>query len=164
MFNIGDKVVYPNQGVGTITNIEQKDFLGNLKDYYYITLTNNLKVMLPTTHSQKVGLRSIIDSKQLNQIFSNLEFLTDTLDPLIDKKSKERFEINQNKIKSGSFSDYLEVVSLLSKIKKENTLNSSEKQMLHNTKKFLIAEISASKNISTDAATSFLDNSIKSIL
>ncbi|MCR6515522.1 hypothetical protein M4I33_11645 [Clostridium sp. LY3-2] len=60
MFNIGDKVVYPSQGVGTIENIEQKDFLGNKQDYYYITLTNNLKVMLPT---KKHYFRTRIKSK-----------------------------------------------------------------------------------------------------
>ncbi|MGL4731742.1 MAG: CarD family transcriptional regulator [Clostridium sp.] len=163
MFNIGDKVVYPNQGVGTIVNIEQKDFLGNPQDYYYITLTNNLKVMLPTSRSEKVGLRNIIDSNELSQMFSDLDFLNETLDSLIDKNGKERFDINQTKIKSGTFSDYLEVVSLLSKIKNEHSLNSSEKQMLHNTKKILVAEISASKDISATDATSLLDKSIQTI-
>ncbi|WP_374707713.1 hypothetical protein [Clostridium sp. LY3-2] len=79
------------------------------------------------------------------------------------KNSKERFDINSTKIKSGSFSDYLEVVSSLHKTKEGHNLNSSEKQMLHNTKKILIAEISAAKNVSVTEATSFLENSLNTI-
>lgn len=163
MFNIGDKVVYPSQGVGTIVNIEQKDFLGNKQDYYYITLTNNLKVMLPTSRSEVVNLRSITSEQELNQKLTNLNFLNDTVDIISSKNSKERFDINSTKIKSGSFSDYLEVVSSLHKTKEGHNLNSSEKQMLHNTKKILIAEISAAKNVSVTEATSFLENSLSTI-
>ena len=40
MFNVGDKIVYPMHGAGTIDAIEQKDILGEKQEYYIIKMQN----------------------------------------------------------------------------------------------------------------------------
>ena len=58
MFNVGDKIVYPMHGAGTIDAIEQKDILGEKQDYYIIKMPGEVKVMVPIAKASDVGVRS----------------------------------------------------------------------------------------------------------
>ena len=61
MFNIGDKVVYPMHGAGTIEGIEEKNILGEQQSYYIIKMPGEVKVMVPTAKAEEIGVRDIID-------------------------------------------------------------------------------------------------------
>ena len=61
MFNIGDKIVYPMHGAGTIDSIEEKDVLGEKQSYYILKMPGEVKVMIPTAKAEQVGVRYIID-------------------------------------------------------------------------------------------------------
>ena len=66
-FKEGDKVVYPNQGVGIIEYIEEKEFRGKLEKYYRIYLTNNkMQVLLPFSRVEKSHMRLISDPSYLD--------------------------------------------------------------------------------------------------
>ena len=59
-FQIGEKVVYPNHGVGTIENISMRSFGNRMERYYLLRLScNNLTVMVPFSHVDDIGLRKI---------------------------------------------------------------------------------------------------------
>lgn len=155
MFNIGDKVVYPMQGAGIIKGIEDKDFSGEIRKYYIIKmLSNNMDIMIPSDKISVSNLRPISDISTLNKILSNFDNKDSTEE--IEVSSRERYNINKEKIKSGSLKDCVDVVHDLSLISKEKTLNSSEKQMLNCAKKFLIDEIILVKKISESEADNLL--------
>ena len=161
MFNIGDKIVYPNQGIGVIDIIEEKEFKGEREKYYTIHLFNNtMKLTLPLSRIEPSNMRLISDSKTLDSSLENIDKFLDDTDEFAKINFKERKAINEVKIKSGTLDDYLEVICNLTQLKKEHSLNSSEKQMLNSTKKIVIEEISQSKNLSNDEATSLLDVSM----
>ena len=61
MFNIGDKIVYPMHGAGTIDSIEEKDILGEKLSYYILRMPGEVKVMVPIKNAEQIGVRSIID-------------------------------------------------------------------------------------------------------
>jgi len=73
MFNVGDKIVYPMHGAGTIDAIEEKEVLGEKKQYYIINMPGQVKVMVPTDHAESMGVRNIIDSNGANKVLSILE-------------------------------------------------------------------------------------------
>ncbi|WP_327786700.1 CarD family transcriptional regulator [Clostridium moniliforme] len=161
LFNVGDKIVYPSQGVGIIDVIEEKEFSGKLQKYYKIHLiNNNLKLLLPANRSEICHLRLISDSKHLDKVLNNITKFTKSLEELISNDCKIRLQNNTLKFKSGTLEDFVEVVSDLTTISKDHNLNTSEKQMLNTTKKFLINEIKLSKNISNDEATDLLNSSL----
>ena len=54
MFNVGDKIVYPMHGAGTIDSIEEKDILGEKQSYYILKMPSNVKVMIPTAKAEEV--------------------------------------------------------------------------------------------------------------
>lgn len=161
MFNIGDKIVYPSQGIGIIDIIEEKEFNGEKQKYYTIQLSNNtMKLTLPFSRIEPSNMRLISDSKTLDNCLNHInQFVVETGE-LSKVNFKERKAVNELKIKSGALDDYLEVICNLTQLKMEHNLNSSEKQMLNSTKKIVIEEISQSKNLSNDEATSLLDVSM----
>ena len=67
MFNVGDKIVYPMHGAGTIDSIEEKDILGEKQAYYIIKMPDEVKVMIPTSKAEQVGVRNIIDKEEASK-------------------------------------------------------------------------------------------------
>jgi len=157
-FNIGDKVVYPNQGVGVIDLIEEKEFKGKKEKYYKIHLINNtMKLSLPLSRVKSANMRHISDSKTLDSKLNNIKYYVKEVDKLAKTNYKERNEIYSTKVKSGTLEDLLEIISNLTELKTIHDLNSMEKTILRNTKRILIDEIAQSKKISLDEAGYLLD-------
>ena len=100
MFNIGDKVVYPMHGAGTIESIEEREMLGNSEDYYIIKMpVGGMKLMVPTSKVENVGIREISDKSEADKVYSVLE---KPKDPYVhDANWSKRYNLNVEKIKSG---------------------------------------------------------------
>ncbi|WP_444546596.1 CarD family transcriptional regulator [Clostridium weizhouense] len=158
LFKAGDKVVYPMQGIGIIEKFEEKIFSGQKKQYCIIKmLKNNMEIMIPTDRLSSSNIRMISDIKTLENILSHIQNNSQIQE---DLTSKQRYQINMEKIKTGSLRDSAEVVYDLTLINKQKSLNSSEKQILNTAKKLLIDEITLIKNISEIEATNLLKSTI----
>ena len=154
MFSIGDKVVYPMQGIGVIERIEDKIFSGKNREYIIVKiLSNNLEIMIPSDKILNSNLRKISDNSTLEDILFGI---SDSKDTLEDITAKERYQTNMTKIKSGSLKDSAEVVYDLMNMNKEKSLNSSEKQLFNTARKFLVEEVSLIKNITETEVIDFL--------
>lgn len=160
LFNIGDKIVYPTQGVGVIDTMGEQEFFGKSQTYYHITLLNNLKVMLPAKRLEATHIRHISDLNTLKSTLENINSFDNLLENQSKINTKERTAQNTSKIKSGTLDDYASVVYTLTMINKEHNLNSGEKQILSTAKKFLVDEISLAKGINTNEACDILENYI----
>ena len=155
MFSIGDKVVYPMQGIGIIERIEDKLFSGKNREYIIVKiLSNNLEIMIPSDKVSNSNLRKICDNSTLDDILFNI---SDNNNELESITAKERYQTNMTKVKSGELKDSAEVVYDLILANKEKSLNSSEKQLFNTARKFLVEEVSLIKNISETEAIDFLD-------
>ncbi|OOM71471.1 RNA polymerase-binding transcription factor CarD [Clostridium puniceum] len=155
MFSIGDKVVYPMQGIGVIERIEDKIFSGKNREYIIVKiLSNNLEIMIPSDKILNSNLRKICDNSTLEDILFNISSKNNELH---STSAKERYQTNMTKVKSGLLKDSAEVVYDLILMNKEKSLNSSEKQLFNTARKFLVEEVSLIKNISETEAINFLD-------
>ena len=130
MFNVGDKVVYPMHGAGTIEGIEEKDILGEKQAYYIIKMPGEVKVMVPTAKAEGIGVRDIIDKETAGKVFKVLE--TDSTQ--MDMNWNKRYRDNMEKMKSGDAYEIADVVRNLSFKQKEKGLSTGEKKMLLNAK------------------------------
>ena len=62
MFDVGDKVVYPHHGAGTVVKKEKREVLGQKREYLTIQiLHNDMTVNVPAENAEQVGLRTVID-------------------------------------------------------------------------------------------------------
>ena len=72
MYNVGDKIVYPMHGAGTIDSIEEKDILGEKQAYYIIKMPGEVKVMIPTNKADQVGVRNVINKEEASKVMTIL--------------------------------------------------------------------------------------------
>ena len=156
MFNVGDKVVYPMHGAGTIEGIEEKDILGEKQAYYIIKMPGEVKVMVPTAKAEGIGVRDIIDKETAGKVFKVLE--TDSTQ--MDMNWNKRYRDNMEKMKSGDAYEIADVVRNLSFKQKEKGLSTGEKKMLLNAKQTLVSELTLAENSNKDQMEELINNTI----
>ncbi len=142
MFNVGDKVVYPMHGAGIIQDIEEKDILGEKTSYYIIKMPGEVKVMVPTSKAEEIGMRNIIDVETASKVFKVLE--TDSTEMALNWN--KRYRDNMEKMKSGDIYEIADVVRNLSFKQKERGLSTGEKKMLLNARQILVSELTLAEN------------------
>ena len=157
MFNVGDKIVYPMHGAGTIDSIEEKDILGEKQSYYILKMPSNVKVMIPTAKAEEVGVRNIIDKQSAEKVFTVLS--QDETE--MEKNWNKRYRENLDKMKTGDIYQVADVVRNLSfKQKEKGSLSTGEKKMLNNAKLILVSELVLAEHASKDEIEKLVDNKI----
>ena len=143
-FEIGDKVVYPNHGVGIIEKISNRLVAGKFERFYLLRIcSNDILVMVPTANAGDVGLRKIIDRKDVNQLLNYLgsdKFFT-------QRDWKDRFKENSERMRSGSIFHVAEVFKNLVHLSRVKPLSFREKRMLDRARFLLISELSTVMNL-----------------
>lgn len=146
MFKIGDLAVYPAQGVGIIERIEQRKISGCQEDFFVMRiLENNMIIMIPSSNVANVGLRQIIDRKEVSKVFSILKERDICVDD--NQTWNRRYRDYMEKIKSGSVYEVAEVYRDLTNIQQDKELSFGERKMLDTARSLLIKEISLAKNM-----------------
>ncbi len=160
MFNIGDKVVYPMHGAGTIEAIEEKEMLGSTEDYYIIKMpVGEMKLMVPTSKVENVGIREVSNKSISDKVFDILE---KPKDPYVhDGNWSKRYNVNVEKIKSGDILEVAEVVRELSHRHMERGLSIGEKKMLNTAKDILLSEMVLSQNEGHDELDAKIEEAIQ---
>lgn len=156
MFNVGDKIVYPMHGAGTIDSIEEKDILGEKQSYYILRMPGGVKVMIPTAKAEEVGVRSIIDKSSADEVISILE----QNETDMDKNWNKRYRDNMDKMKSGNIYEIADVVRNLSFKQKEKGLSTGEKKMLNNAKQILVSELVLAEHASQEEVEEIVETKI----
>ena len=156
MFNVGDKIVYPMHGAGTIDAIEEKDILGEKQNYYIIKMPGEVKVMVPISKASDIGVRSVIDKAEAGKVLEVLEANETEMSNNWNKRYKE----NMEKMKSGSIYEVADVVRNLSYKQKEKGLSTGEKKMLNNAKQILVSELVLAEHASENEVENLVENKI----
>jgi CarD family transcriptional regulator len=146
MFKVGDLAVYPAHGVGIIERIESKTISGCQENFYVMRiLENNMIIMIPSSNTQNVGLRQIIDRHEVAKVFSILQKRDVSVDD--NQTWNRRYRDYMDKIKSGSVFEVAEVYRDLTTIQQDKELSFGERKMLDTARSLLIKEISLAKNM-----------------
>lgn len=138
MFKVGDKIVYPMHGAGTIESIEEKEVLGEKQKYYIMKMpVGDIKVMVPTKNAEMIGVRDVIGNETAKGV---LDVLSSNTTVMSDNWNK-RYRDNMEKMKSGDIYEVADVVRNLTFKQKEKGLATGEKKMLSNAKQILVSEL-----------------------
>jgi len=159
-YNVGDKVVYPHHGAGTVVKKEKRDVLGLKREYLTIQiLHNDMTVMVPVDSAGKAGLRQVIGKNDVDEVIAVLQ-QDETNMP---KNWNRRFKHNREKIKTGDIFELAEVVRNLSIREAEKGLSTGEKQMFNRAKKILASELMYARGLDETQADKFLDGVLKEL-
>jgi CarD family transcriptional regulator len=144
---IGDKVVYPNHGVGVIEQINFGILNGRTEKYYMIRIAaSGLKVMVPHSNACAVGLRAVIRNGETAQVFSYLE--KGKCNSHHDWK--HRFKENSERMRTGALIEVAAVFKSLVSLSRTKPLSFREKKMLERAKFLIVSELATARNTSTE--------------
>jgi len=157
LFQVGEKVIYPNQGVGIIENVSSRSFGSQYESFYLLRLMcTSLTVMVPVSHVGDLGLRKVTRNGEVGKV---LCFLSNG-----KCRSrgdwKGRFTENSDKMRSGSLLAIAEVLKSLLVLQLSKPLSFREKKMLDRARHMLIAEIGVSRSIAEVEAAQMLQKAL----
>jgi CarD family transcriptional regulator len=156
-FQIGDKVVYPNQGVGTIENISSRSFGSAFERFYLLRFGgNSMTVVVPFSNAANIGLRRVTQNREISRVLSFLSHGWCSITP----DWKVRFKENTDKMQSGSLLRAAEVFKALLQIHLDKPLSFREKKMLERARHMLVSEISTARGIPEISALAVLQRSL----
>lgn len=156
-FQIGDKVVYPNQGVGTIENISTRSFGAAFERFYLLRFGyNSVTVLVPFSNAANIGLRRVTKNREVSRVLSY--FANGSCS--INSDWKVRFRDNTEKMQSGDLLKAAEVFKGLLQIHLEKPLSFREKKMLERARHMLVSEISIARNVPDVHAVNMLQRAL----
>jgi CarD family transcriptional regulator len=161
LYKIGDKVVYPHHGAGTVVKKETREVLGEKREYLTIQiLHNDMTVNVPAENADAVGLRKVINEDTVKEVVKALTGNGTTM----PKNWNRRFKHNRDKMKTGDIFELAEVVRNLSLRDRDKGLSTGEKQMFVKAKKILISELMYAKGMDEEETAEWLDGVLVSDL
>jgi CarD family transcriptional regulator len=157
-FQIGDKVIYPNHGLGIVERIEAKTILGTTCGFYHLRIAaNDTTLLVPLANVYGVGLRRAIDDGEVDRLFKLLG------DGKIDSQQnwKGRFKDNSEKMRTGSIYDVADVLKSLTLLAKSKSLSFREKRMLDRARYLIITEVSEVTREGSESIEGKLDQALE---
>ncbi|HEY4977060.1 MAG TPA: CarD family transcriptional regulator [Gaiellaceae bacterium] len=155
LFEVGEKVVYPHHGAGTVVEKEMRTVLGQKREYLTIRiLHNDMTVQVPSENAELVGLRPVIEEAEIDSVIVALTAGKTEM----PKNWNRRFKHNRDKMKTGDILELSEVVQNLSLRDFEKGLSTGEKQMFVKAKKILSSELMYALDLNEEEAAAWLEN------
>jgi CarD family transcriptional regulator len=144
-FKVGDRVVYPNHGVGIIEQITSRAMNGSPAEKFYTLRihANASLVMVPFSNVESVGLRRIIKKAEIEGLFKLLN--QDFFEPEADWKG--RYKDHSEKMRTGSIFHVAEVLRNLMYLSYKKSLSFREKRMLDRAKQLIVSEVATVRNV-----------------
>ncbi len=157
MFKVGDKIVYPMHGAGTIESIEEREILGEKQKYYVMKMpVGDIQVMVPTKNAELIGVRDVVGNEVAKDVFNVL-----SAEPTdMSTNWNKRYRDNQEKMKSGDICEVADVVRNLAFRQKSKGLATGEKKMLSNAKQILISELVLAESMTKEQVETMVNDQI----
>lgn len=144
-FKIGDRIIYPNQGLAVIEDIQAQNLYGETFLIYHVRiLANNTLVLVPASNTEELGIRKPVSEESIEDIFRFLK----KKDVDVTPDWKGRYKEHVNMMRSGTIFDMASVLKSLYYLSLIKPLSFREKKMLEKAKEMLVTEISEASSLS----------------
>ena len=154
---VGDKVVYPNHGVGVIEQISSRTIGATVEKFFTLKIqSSSLRVSIPLGNLHNVGLRRVIKNGEVQKIVDFLS--TGKCENHTDWKF--RFKENSDKMRTGSLLDVAVVLKSLLMLNQNKPLSFREKKMLDRARYLLVSELALAKNLDEDEIETLLNKAL----
>jgi CarD family transcriptional regulator len=162
-FCVGEKVVYPNQGISVVEAISNRAVPSGEADpvYELRILSNDSRVFVSQNRAGDVGLRAVVKASEVRRIFDLLG------DGRVEPQGnwKGRFKENSDKMRTGSLLEVAAVLKGLTYLSKKKSLSFREKFMLERARFLIVSEIAEVEGKSSDVIQERVDRALsKSVL
>jgi CarD family transcriptional regulator len=157
MFEVGDKVVYPHHGAGTVLAKEFHEIRGERREYLTIEILQPpMIVMVPCENAETAGLRPVINERAVSEVLSVLAAEGSEM----PAQWNQRFKRNQEKLRSGDILELAEVVRNLERRQQDARLSPGEMQMLERARRVLVSELMYARHVDEEGASQLIDDAL----
>lgn len=161
MYGVGDKIVYPLHGAGTIEAVEEKTVLGKKKKYFVMRLkTGKMTVLIPVDKCDEVGIRNVIDKQEAKKVVDHFR----THPVCNDENWNRRQRENLQRIHTGDIYQVLDVLKNLMYREMTKGISTSERKILTSTKQMIVSELVMSGFAGEEDVEMILNETVKAIL
>ncbi|MGN0106216.1 MAG: CarD family transcriptional regulator [Hominilimicola sp.] len=161
MYCVGDKVVHPMHGAGTIEEIKEMEIVGKKRQYYVVRFAiGNMVTNIPIDSVDSIGIRHIIDkqeAKKVLQCFRDAEIEDDS-------NWNKRQRDNLVKVKSGDIYQVLGVVKELMYRDRTKGLSTSERKTLGSAKQIVVSELVLSEVADISDIESIMSDTVEALV
>ena len=148
-FKVGDWAVYPAHGVAEVTGIESREVSGNTETFYMLRLLDTDRtIMVPLSKVPQVGLRPVVDRKDVPKVFDALRNSSISVSP--KQAWNRRYRAYVEKLKNGTIYDIADVMKDLYMLRYEKSLSYGEKRLLETAKGLFVKEIAVATSQSEE--------------
>jgi len=156
-FEVGDLAVYPAHGVGEIQSIESRIVNGEEHQFYIMkVIENGMVIMIPINNVESVGLREVIDKKEVPKVYAVMKTRKDAMPD--NQTWNRRYREYMDKIKTGSLYDVAEVFRDLFLLKLTKDLSFGERKLYDTAQVLLVRELSTAKNLDEETIISEIES------
>jgi CarD family transcriptional regulator len=146
-FKIGDRIIYPNQGLGVIEDIQDEAYDGiRFRVLHLRIISNNTLVLIPAASIEEIGIRKLVSERAVKEIFDYMK----NGDVEVTMNWKGRYKEHTNLMKSGTILDIVAVLKSLYYLSLLKPLSFREKKMMEKAKELVVAEISEAVSLPTN--------------
>lgn len=147
-FEVGDRAVYPAQGVTEIVSIDTREIGGTSQTFYVLrVMDSDKKIMIPVSNVENVGLRAVVNDRELEEVY---DILRERDVDLNQQTWNRRYRAYVEKIQTGSPFEIAEVLRDLNLLKFHKTLSFGERKMLDTARRLLVQELAIAKDSTED--------------
>jgi CarD family transcriptional regulator len=144
---IGDKVIYPNQGIGIVENIQEENYFGESFRIFHVRIVaNDTLVLVPSSNAEEIGIRRPISEEAVENIFKLIS--NGIVDVTMNWKG--RYKEHVNLMKSGQMRDMILVLKSLYYLNLIKPLSFREKKMMEKARDLIATEISEVSDVPFD--------------
>lgn len=155
-FEVGDKAVYPAQGVAEVVGIDTQEIMDTKQTFYVLrVLDSDKKILIPVDKVENSGLRQVMNDKEIDEVYDILRERNVDLDT---QTWNRRYRAYVEKIQTGSPFEIAEVLRDLNLLKFTKTLSFGEKKMLDTAKRLLVQELAIAREADEDEISEELDH------
>lgn len=154
-FEVGDRAVYPVQGVVEVLRIEEKEVGGSRQSFYVLSILGaDRKILVPTANAATVGLRPLVSLTEISAVMALLASKPLTVDSQTWNRRARAFA---EKGKTGNAMDVAEIVRELGWLRVTKTLSFGERRVLDSAKALLVKEMALARDVSEDLVRAEID-------
>jgi CarD family transcriptional regulator len=155
--DVGDEVVHPHHGPGTVSGTETIDVGTGPTLYLVVTLPDGMTIKVPADSVEEVGLRDPVTDIRAEEVLTVL-----SQPPLEDPGHRVRRRRDSDKLASGRLIDCAEVVRDLTAVVDDHGKGGTHADlaMLARAREQLAAELAVALDISADAAMARVDDAL----
>ncbi|MBE3591262.1 MAG: CarD family transcriptional regulator [Firmicutes bacterium] len=157
MFHVGDRVVYPMHGAGVIEAVEEREILGERKEYYVMRMPiGEMQVLIPVDGVDQIGLREVMAADAWESVAEVLS----TEDTEVYTNWNRRYRANAERLKTGDIYEVAAVVRNLMVRDRHRSLSTGERKMLDNAKRILVSEIVLACGVDEACAARWIEEAV----